>query len=694
LLLTAARPGQETVTPYDVHSIALAMLSQAGPSARPILEAAAVLGEDVDPRLLASVTDLPMEMIPPALEAGSRSGLLNEPGDHFANALLRDGLTAALQPARLLDLHRRCGLELARRAGAAARASGHLRLAGSDPDVLEARTGVSREAAEEAIRSLAYDNAVRFLGDVEEALAARECEAATLAEAGLELAAAQYLAGRPLDALASCRRVSAAMAGTGRPDLVAAAALVVRGLSFPEADRTVVDLAEVALLEDGQPDRVRSRLLSQIVAVEAGAGRPDRVATMAAQAWALAQQADDPETYLDAARARESTLAGPLHDAERLRLADTAVEHSVRLGRPVATVLAQGWRIRAGYALARLDVVHDSLDELTSRAARTGLPLAEWHLARAVAARATLEGRFEEAYAANAEAGELATRSADAAGAGLTTALALHIAMVRGDRAALPAFEALLPVPDMPLVRPMRAGYSLLTGERRSAEAEYRGLRRMLSDPKVDLRWGGVLIRMIDLVEAFGDQEAALELVTQLEPWAGSPGLLGVHTACFERSAAGQLGRALVVAGRGHEAEPWLCKAVASSQALGAAPYLVMTRLDLAAVLATDHPREAKELAMAAAKEARSLDMPGSLARADRLLAEFAHAERVHDPLSPREREIASMVVAAHSNREIAGRLVISERTVDSHVRSILAKLGCVTAPRSSLAARSWVCER
>jgi DNA-binding NarL/FixJ family response regulator len=44
--------------------------------------------------------------------------------------------------------------------------------------------------------------------------------------------------------------------------------------------------------------------------------------------------------------------------------------------------------------------------------------------------------------------------------------------------------------------------------------------------------------------------------------------------------------------------------------------------------------------------------------------------------LTRREREVADLVVRALSNRQIADRLVLSERTVESHVRSILAKLG------------------
>jgi len=40
-----------------------------------------------------------------------------------------------------------------------------------------------------------------------------------------------------------------------------------------------------------------------------------------------------------------------------------------------------------------------------------------------------------------------------------------------------------------------------------------------------------------------------------------------------------------------------------------------------------------------------------------------------------RELEIAQMITAGHSNREIARKLFLSERTVDNHVQHLLNKL-------------------
>jgi len=60
---------------------------------------------------------------------------------------------------------------------------------------------------------------------------------------------------------------------------------------------------------------------------------------------------------------------------------------------------------------------------------------------------------------------------------------------------------------------------------------------------------------------------------------------------------------------------------------------------------------------------------------------------RPADPLTPREREVVGLLAKVLSNREIAATLVLSERTVESHVRSILAKLGM--ANRTEIATRA-----
>jgi DNA-binding NarL/FixJ family response regulator len=54
------------------------------------------------------------------------------------------------------------------------------------------------------------------------------------------------------------------------------------------------------------------------------------------------------------------------------------------------------------------------------------------------------------------------------------------------------------------------------------------------------------------------------------------------------------------------------------------------------------------------------------------------------DELSRRELEILAMMAEGHSNSAICGRLVISPRTVESHVRSVFIKLGIAESPEGS----------
>jgi DNA-binding CsgD family transcriptional regulator len=123
--------------------------------------------------------------------------------------------------------------------------------------------------------------------------------------------------------------------------------------------------------------------------------------------------------------------------------------------------------------------------------------------------------------------------------------------------------------------------------------------------------------------------------------------------------------------------------AIEMNARIGARAFLALSRLGLARSLAAkaspgDLPT-ARVLVTEAAAEFRRLDLPGPLAAADTLIADIDSAARAASPLSPRESEVASLIALALSNRQIAERLVLSERTVEAHVRSILAKLGYST---------------
>jgi DNA-binding NarL/FixJ family response regulator len=68
------------------------------------------------------------------------------------------------------------------------------------------------------------------------------------------------------------------------------------------------------------------------------------------------------------------------------------------------------------------------------------------------------------------------------------------------------------------------------------------------------------------------------------------------------------------------------------------------------------------------------------------IVARLLGRRRRDDPLeelTPREREVLGLVAEGLSNRAIAGRLFVTERTVEAHVKQIFQKLGLEARPES-----------
>ncbi len=71
-----------------------------------------------------------------------------------------------------------------------------------------------------------------------------------------------------------------------------------------------------------------------------------------------------------------------------------------------------------------------------------------------------------------------------------------------------------------------------------------------------------------------------------------------------------------------------------------------------------------------------------------------SHDTAVDSPLAsltPREREIIALIAEGLSNREIAGRLFLAEKTVKNYVSGILSKLGLQRRTQAAVLATEWM---
>ena len=85
------------------------------------------------------------------------------------------------------------------------------------------------------------------------------------------------------------------------------------------------------------------------------------------------------------------------------------------------------------------------------------------------------------------------------------------------------------------------------------------------------------------------------------------------------------------------------------------------------------------------AADRRELQLDAAVAR--RLLSSLGAASRrqAEADLTTREVEVVRLVGAGRSNKEIASRLGISERTARTHVSNILGKLGLASRTQAAL---------
>ncbi|GGN19510.1 helix-turn-helix transcriptional regulator [Streptomyces fuscichromogenes] len=169
-----------------------------------------------------------------------------------------------------------------------------------------------------------------------------------------------------------------------------------------------------------------------------------------------------------------------------------------------------------------------------------------------------------------------------------------------------------------------------------------------------------------------------------------------------DREASAALLRAALEAGQGFDDHTWAAQTLEllaylavpeneyerAANLLGSAralrQYVAISPLALAPLLTTHHARCVEHIVEALGPDAfeKALAYGGRLSTPAQAVAfalgsQTPAASPVADanPLTKRERQVSALIAKGLSNRKIAAELVVSPRTVDSHVESIRAKL-------------------
>jgi DNA-binding CsgD family transcriptional regulator len=310
-------------------------------------------------------------------------------------------------------------------------------------------------------------------------------------------------------------------------------------------------------------------------------------------------------------------------------------------------------------------------------AERTGLPLVRWYTLRFQSTLAAFVGNFEAYRGLSEQAADIAASFRDRSVQYTRLGQQIMVAMLRGDPAEISPMwtEVYDDVADLPLIGQVSvAAAMMVTGDRDGASTLFRPLVDMATADRGRYT-GAALVYLVELARELGGPDGCRVVRRLLIDHSGHSPIVGGGTVHYAGAVSRMLGELDLGCGEPVAAIEHFEDGLRVDAMVGTLPFVARGRLGLARALhATGEQARAVQLAKAAAAEARRLDMPGLLRRADEFLTAASAQARTEDPLTDREREVVELVAAGLSNRDTATRLFLSERTVESHIRRVLAK--------------------
>lgn len=684
--------------PRSVLDVVRVRLDRVSPQCRRLVQAAAVIGRDFLLPLVARVLDEPVTQCLPVIDEAIAYGLVDRAGHsgdyRFVHALTREAVEASLTTASRIALHRAVAEaiethfagDLSEHLADIARHWAQLAPFGEGTT---ARTWTIR-AAGEAVRRLAFEEGARLY---RAALALPATPPSTIERCRLLIALgrAAYFAGDLEGCMNTAAAASEAAHAAQSPELMAEAALVLEAAADAGVNTVAKQLCEQALagLASTEYPALRARLLAQRSRLAFYDGEQERVQALSAAALQLARASGDDRALVEALHARREACPGPAGRAERVLVATEMLRVAQRTNSARSAMWGRLWRIDASVESGQLTAAADELPALRMAVERAGGPIGTWHLDRATAFIFQAQGRYADAAALGRRgfsrmcAVEL--RPARGAYFALQCALAGHVGVtdeaiefVRSPFEPLPLFRTM-----GPLTRSLLLLYAGLPDEAAASYQQAGPVQTWTPPPfhvlytyvcgaraAADLGRHEDLALLLERLEVFRGEHAVGEGVAYLGP--------------IELT----LGRGAVALGRLDAAIDDLANAAEQANRAGARGFVGEACYHLARALAARNQPGDVNRAATAAREAdrlaRGLGMSAYVERTGALVAYLGSGQH-RAVLSPREAQVAKLVAAGLTNRQIAERLVISERTAQNHVQHILTKLSFTR--RSQIAA-------
>ena len=683
LLEELARAGPGAEAPGGIVAAIGAERAALPAPARMLLDGAAIAGDPFDLDLAAAAGGLDADQALTGLDALVEQGLVR-PDDIprrfvFRHPVVRSAVHAAVPAGEEIAAHVRAARALEAAGAALPARARHLAHAAAPGD---AESAATLRAAAALVRPQAPAIAADWL------VAARRADPRLGADGQLALAETMVEAGRLEAALAVVDEAAVADGAADREHrvgLAVAGATVERLLGRHEAGSRRLE----RVLDEAPGSGLLMAHLA-ISAYELGAAEETA-------AWAQRARASDADRLVHAAAA---AMLAPAHafagraDAARAE-GDAAVE---AVDRASDGELAGAGELLTAVAWGLLAV--ERFVDVLSVARRSALVIratgngpAAIALDVAAISALGLLGRIEEAVAAADEAEQAARVTGN--DQAVQWALWMHAwaLLERGD------LDAALAVAEGSVDLAQRLDDSALTTIARAvlgavlvARGEPARGRPLLDaydlEPGWRCRWTPPLVEA-DL--ALGDASAAAAHADQATALAESTPLAG------PRAAAGRA-QALVALARGETARAveLAGAAVADAERVDGALDVARARLIAGrALAASDRDGALRELAAAeqAAATAGAARVRDEALQEQRRLGrrvgrggERGRAGGGVGALSPREREVAGLVADGRTNREIAARLFLSEKTIETVLSRVFRKLG--VRSRAEVAAR------